>query len=502
MRDHLLDLLFQAAARDPSAIAIDEGQGGVTDYATLARRVRRLAHVFAEWTSAPRVLIYMPKQADAYAAMFATLMAGGCYTPVNAGISMERVRHIMRTLRPDVVLTNRAFWEDRPLLATEAGGAAVLFAEEISTGGEELRAPLPPHRLAYIMFTSGSTGLPKGVMIPRRALEHYVRWVLKELDIRPSDRCSQHPNIGFDVSVTDIFGALCAGATLVVINSELERLFPARAIRERHITVWNSVPSVVSLMMRAGQVSAEYLRSLRLFVFLGEPLLPEHLDAIFHARPDLPVYNTYGPTEATVAVTAIRLTAENYREHCRQYAALGAPFGCNRVFLAGENEAGEGEIVIAGPQLADGYLNDEDKTSAAFRPLPERGIDRAYFTGDLGRRVNGDLHFISRIDFQVKIHGHRLELGEVDAALRKVGLGNVASIAHDDQVIAFVEGRSAVLDKPEELRRALRRYLEDYAIPAKFVVIDNLPRNANDKIDVKELARLYGAGAFKTNPAF
>ncbi len=503
MNSFFLDKFFHVVRQYPSIIAIDEGEGKVTDYASLGRRVRRLAYEFCKFGGdAPRVLIYMPKQADAYAAMFAALMAGGFYTPVNSSISIQRISHIMRTLRPDIVLTNRDFWMGKPELAEPASSAHILYAEDIDVSGNELINPRPPHRLGYVMFTSGTTGLPKGVMISQTALEHYVRWVLEEFGLTVGDRCSQHPNIGFDVSVTDIYGALLSGATLVPIKSELERLFPARAIKERHITVWNSVPSVVSLMMRARQLTQEYLQTLRLFVFLGEPLLPEHLEAIFSARPDLTVYNTYGPTEATVAVTAIRLKAENYQKHCRHNVTLGMPFGQNRLYLSGGETPDEGEVVIAGPQLADGYLKDQEKTQSSFRPLPESKENIAYFTGDWARKINGDIYFISRIDFQVKIRGHRLELGEVDAALRKAGLGNVASIAHKDQVIAFVEGVPEALKEPKTVRKTLRRYLEEYAIPTRFIVVDSLPRNANDKIDIKELARLYESGAFDDNPTF
>lgn len=497
MSVHFLTRLFDVAARFPDNVAIDEGADRCTNYAAFASRVRRLAHEFSTLANAPRVLIYMPKQADAYAAMFATVMAGGFYTPVNAGISPQRLNHVMNTLAPDIIFTNRDFWREKvQALPQQPETAAVLFAEDLPAQGGELSEPLPAHRLAYAMFTSGSTGLPKGVMISQHALSCFTDWLVNGLKIQPQDRVSQHPNIGFDLSVMDIYGALCTGATLVVINSELERLFPARAISERRISVWHSVPSIISLMQRAGQVDAQHLASLRQCVFIGEALLPEQLDAMFAARPDLLIYNAYGPTEATVACTAVPLTAQNYRQYCRHNVAIGEPFGENRLYLVGGDTPDEGELVIAGPQLADGYMKDEEKTAAAFRPLPEHGEERAYFTGDWMRREGGNLYFVSRIDFQVKIKGHRLELGEVDAALRREGLTSVATIADGDRLISFVEGRPEALNDPAALRRRLRRHLEEYAIPAGFIVVDKLPRNANDKIDVKELARRFREGEY------
>ena len=493
----ILDKFEQAAEHVPDKVAIEEGAGPSITYADLLHRVRRLAHAFSRHVEAPRVLIFMPKQVDAYAAMFAALMAGGFYTPVNAGMSVERVRHVLKTLQPDIILTNRDFWNDFLRQAGKEPAATVLFGEELAWEGGVLEQRKPLHRLAYTMFTSGSTGMPKGVMIPQSALEEYVRWVLQGLAITPEDRCSQHPPLGFDISATDIYGSLCTGATLVVLNTELERLFPARAIRDRRITHWNSVPSIISLMQRAGQVDTEHLASLRQCVFIGEPLLPEQLDAMFTARPDLVIYNSYGPTEATVACTELPMTQENYRRFCRHNVAIGEPFGQNRLYLVGGETPDEGELVIAGPQLADGYMNDEEKTRAAFRPLPEHGEERAYFTGDWVRRdEHGHLYFISRIDFQVKIKGHRLELGEVDAALRKEGLESVATVANGDELVSFVEGRPPALDDPAALRQRLRRRLEEYAIPAAFIIVDKLPRNANDKIDVKALAQGLREGAY------
>jgi D-alanine--poly(phosphoribitol) ligase subunit 1 len=230
-----------------------------------------------------------------------------------------------------------------------------------------------------VTFTSGSTGLPKGVMVSRTALNHYVSWAIGADIVRPDDRVSQHPNIAFDVSVTDIYGALSQGATLFPIAGASDRLMPARMIQREGITVWNSVPSVVNLMMQAGEVTTAMLRSVRLFNFLGEPLLREQLRAIFAARPDVAVNNTYGPTEATVSMTHLRLTASDYEAVCTTSVALGEAIADMGLHLVGGSHPDEGELVITGPQLADGYWNDPERSAAVFRPL-ETGATVWFFS--------------------------------------------------------------------------------------------------------------------------
>ena len=160
---------------------------------------------------------------------------------------------------------------------------------------------------AYVIFTSGSTGAPKGVEISRAALNHYVRWI--ELSMAPStdDRWSQHPSIGFDLSVLDVFGALCFGATLVPLTRSADRLLPATAIQRNELTIWNSVPSIIDLMAQADQLDKEHLSSLRLLSYCGEPLYSHQLEDIFAAVPNVNIHQTYGPSEATVSMTLLQL---------------------------------------------------------------------------------------------------------------------------------------------------------------------------------------------------
>ncbi len=478
----ILDLLFTQGTGRPSHPAVN-GQQIVT-YGAFCSQVRRLAAAIARKQEAPRVLIHLSQDADAYVAMFATLAAGGVYATTNLQAPVAKHRMVLQEFEPHLVVSTPELHS-----ALVAEGPNTVLVEPRQEDGEELSSPHPQHRLGYVMFTSGSTGKPKGVMVSRSALQHYVDWMLNTFQVRPTDRLSQHPNIAFDISITDIYGALCAGATLIPVASPADRLMPAAAIRRHGITIWNSVPSVINLMTEARQLTRENLASLRLINFCGEPLLPEHLEAIFAARADLLVQNTYGPTETTISVTLLRVNAQNYREAALTTMALGDPIEDMDIVLDGGGDSGE--IVITGAQLAEGYWRNPEGTARAFRTIMVDGKPRhGYFTGDLGVRVHGHLYFKTRLDNQTKIRGHRLELDEVNWALRKCGIGNgVSTIVANGHLHAFIESPSQTIDA-DAIRKKLADWLEPHAIPTEFHTISQLPRNQNDKINTRALIDL------------
>jgi len=484
-----VELLARRAQASPDHIAIEE-PGRSTSYEEVVVLAARFAAAFRARAGgqAPRVLINLPQCAEAYAAMFGALMAGGIYAPNNLSAPAIRQRGVHEAFEPDAVVAAEGTLDVLGIGPTDRRWVSL----------SDLPAPLPRRvwaadDLAYVMFTSGSTGAPKGVMVAREGLAHFIDWALLAMDVRRTDRWSQHPNLGFDLSVLDIYGALCGGATLVPLSRQGDRLTPAAAIRRHKLTIWNSVPSVVDLMLRARQVTAQNLETLRLLTFCGEPLLPAHLEAIFAARPDVVVHNTYGPTEATVSCTLVRLTEANYRDACRASVALGDPIPGMDVWLAGGESDNEGEVMICGPQVARGYWRDPQRTAAAFGEAQRAGrIMPTYRTGDRAARNGRHLFFLERVDRQVKILGHRVELGEIDAALRACGAA-ACTVLWQGELHAFVEGTpSAVL---ADLRAALAARLPTYAIPAHFHSIAALPRNLNDKADAGALIAQLVAGA-------
>ena len=469
---------LESACRHPDAIAIRAGKTEIS-YRDFEQLVRRYAAAYRA-AKAKRVLIALAPGIDVYADIVASGLAGCTHTPLNLASPRDKAARITEMLSPEVIVGDEA----ASALLPNAPAAVQVRPSELSA--EILEGDGDGSEIAYILFTSGTTGLPKGVMVPREALNHYVAWLEQDLACGPGDRVSQHPSLAFDISMTDIFGALCFGATLVPLMSEGDRYLPARFIAREKITVWNSTPSVMSLIIQAGEDQERFLRSVRLFNFCGEPLLKMHLDSIFAARPDVMVHNTYGPTEATISVTNMKLTASDYQDKSRGSVTIGPPIGDMQLHLVAGAHPDEGEIVITGPQLAAGYLDDPARTAERFRDV-EVGdsVLRGYYTGDWAERHDGLIYFKERMDFQVKIRGHRIEMDEVAEAVRSCGWPMVVIFPEEgnDALAAVVERLEGREFDDNALKQQLSEKLEAYAVPQRIRLIDRLPRNENDKVD-------------------
>ena len=466
------------AEENPDHPAVEQNAKVVT-YGQLENLARKFATAFKA-IHQPRILIALPQGPDAYAAMIGSILSGGYYIPVNVRSPENKIARIIKLAKPDIIVCDA---ETANLMSRNASEALI-----IETRALENIVPLEGtgsrNSVAYLIFTSGSTGFPKGVVIPTSALSHYVNWLNTERVFRPDDRVSQFPSIGFDLSVLDIYGALNSGATLITPHTTGDRLFPAEFARRTRVSVWVSVPSAISLVMQGGQATSEYLRGVRQFLFCGEALRRPQLDAIFKAQPSADVINLYGPTEATVSMTSLRLSASSYEHLCENSAALGDPIPGMALHLLEGESADKGEIVIAGPQLADGYWQDEATTKRAFRTVEVGGIPvRGYFTGDLGERVGGRIFFRGRMDHQIKINGYRLETGEIVARLAEAGWAVACVLTNGDYLVAVVESVPGQTFDAAELRSRLRKELDPYAVPKKILCIERMPRNDNEKLD-------------------
>jgi D-alanine--poly(phosphoribitol) ligase subunit 1 len=420
--------------------------------------------------------------------MLGTMLAGGFYVPVNVAAPREKLSAICRSFEPEFIACDDLMLPDLRAVRPEAVhvGSSMISSIEPTNGN------FARNVVAYVIFTSGSTGQPKGVVIPHTALEYYIDWVIASEVFSPSDRVSQYSNIAFDLSVLEIFGALCAGSTLVPFRSRSERLMPAETVKMQGITVWVSVPSVISLMAGARQLTAVNLAGVRRFFFCGEPLLDTHVKGIFAVCPGAEIWNAYGPTETTVSVTCLKLTENSYASALATSVALGSAIPGMELHLVGGDTEDSGEIAIIGPQLANGYWNAPDQTARVFRDLEVSGVHRrAYFSGDWGRMINGHLFFESRVDHQVKIHGFRVELNEVASAIRSLGWDQVVVLKLDGELTAVIEDKSGTGGpNGSELHSRLWEKLDQYAIPSRFITLDEFPRNENDKIDLKAVAAL------------
>lgn len=434
-----------------------------------------------------KIAIMLPKSVDLYAGMYAVLSFGGQYSPLNVEAPRERNSTILKRYMPDLILTSRNLADLIPAEFKEI----MVFVEDIDQS--DFDADPDTGEFAYTIFTSGSTGVPKGVHISRRSLNVYIEDSIKLLGFSPGLRVSQHPNVAFDLSVLDIYATLSSGATLVPVDSVLDRNFPAKFINRNAIQMWISVPSVVELMDRAGQLETDLLQSVKTFFFCGEPFLPHHLKKLFDLVPDATVFNAYGPTEATVSCTLRKF--QEYRRSYEKMPSLpiGDAFGENQIRLVGGSDDNEGEIYIYGEQVANGYWLDGEATNEKFG-FDEALKKRFFKTGDWAKFEDGEMNFIGRIDRQIKRFGYRVELGEIEFQIRRLTHSNqVAVIENEGNLIAFMTKGAMLIS---ELRELLADTLPSYMLPDELLFLEKLPKNQNDKINYSKLKANMKEGRF------
>ena len=357
---------------------------------------------------------------------------------------------------------------------------------------------------AHILFTSGSTGIPKGVVITHFGVIRFIEWAIRYFGIDSSDRVSGHPPLYFDVSLLDIFGAAAAGGQVHLVPRELN-LLPhklAGFIRASELTQWFSVPSVLNYMASFDAVRFNDFPRLRRLIWAGEVLPTLTLIHWMKRLPHVKFTNLYGPTETTIASSYYTVPA--CPEDPRAAIPLGAACEGEELLVLDESlqplgPGATGELYIGGVGLARGYWRDPEKTAAAFVQHPARPLERIYKTGDLARiGEDGLVYFLGRSDSQIKSRGYRIELGEVEAALHAIpGLQECAVVAantgsFEGAVIccAYVPANGRELT-PAGIRRELSRLVPGYMLPARWLAFDRLPQNASGKIDRRRLKEAF-----------
>ncbi|WP_264214769.1 non-ribosomal peptide synthetase [Leisingera thetidis] len=487
---------LQAAAERPDAPALTV-EGRSYTYAELRTAAQAVAAAVAAREAEgqqPVVAFYAHRGLASYAAVLGALLRGCAYVPLNPKFPAERNAAILAR-------SGAAFLAHRP--ADGAVAAAILeaagtAAQRLELGADMLAAgsagPLPEARrdnaYAYVLFTSGSTGVPKGVAIRHANLQAYLDAVFAMTDYGPGDRLSQNFDLTFDLSVHDMFVAWRAGAHLVVPSAaDLEN--PAEYVRAHQLTCWFSVPTLGQKMLLQGALQPGALAGLRLSLFCGEAL-PGDLAEAWAKATGQRVENWYGPTEATISCTWYRIPAGGKAAGQAGLVPIGAAFPGMETLIAGEGlapvaEGESGELLVSGPQVADGYLNDPEKTAAAFVRRPADG-KLYYRTGDRVKAgPDGQIQFIGRIDNQIKIRGYRVELGEIEARLRAASNGHNAiavplplNAPNPTALAAAIEGYSG---DEKALLAAAAETLPDYMTPSRLMSFAQFPRNASGKID-------------------
>ncbi|MGH3375379.1 MAG: amino acid adenylation domain-containing protein, partial [Actinoallomurus sp.] len=500
--DGLLHDAFRAQAeRAPDAPAIMTS-GATMSYGELYARARHAAAWLRERGTGRDELVglVMTRGPEQVVGILATVLAGGAYLPIDAGLPEERRRYMLRDGRVRSVLTNVAALAGDDVLVLDA----TLPAEPDAPAHVPV-AGAGPDDLAYVLYTSGTTGEPKGVMVSHRNVAGVVADCAARFAIEAGDRFFGVSAFNFDLSVWDVFGALSAGAAIVLPDHD-RAADPAHWLElcaKTGVTVWNSVPAIVALMH--DQAAAEGIGpppALRLVMMSGDRI-PARLPArLWALKDDLTVISLGGPTETTIWNILHPVTAEDGREGTIPY---GRPNAGNRAYVldAEGRDAPDwvtGEICAAGTGLARGYWGDDARTTERFFHDERRG-ERLYRTGDLGRYLpDGDIEILGRSDFQIKVNGYRIEAGEVETRLTGIDAVKEAAVvrqpgAHGDRLVAHLVPAGDAQASDEALKHALREYLPEYMTPSVFVWHESLPLTGNAKVDRARLTALAPAAA-------
>jgi amino acid adenylation domain-containing protein len=485
-------------------------------YEQLEQRSNQLARLLIDSGVRPgdRVGLVQPKSPVAIVSMLATLKAGGVYVPIDVASPVPRVQRILTTAAPRLLLGTSSSSRLLAQMNVDAGLVSVQGSLDGAQSGpgdaDAYDAGTLPSLCrsadpAHILFTSGSTGVPKGVVITHAMVGAFLDWALPYFGHRSGDRISGHPPLHFDLSTFDIYGTLSSGAELHLVPGNV--LLPAQLasfIRDSQLTQWFSVPSTFAYMARGDAVAERDFPSLERIIWCGEVLQPAVLAYWMRRVPQCSYTNLYGPTEATIASSYHTVTAVPADEAAP--IPIGTACGGEEIHVLDEALAPVppdeiGELYIEGAGLSPGYWRDEEKTSAAFVTDARTGR-RLYRTGDLGRRdKHGTLHFVGRADSQIKSRGYRIELGEIETTLATVsGVAETAVVGvpsggFDGTVIcaAWVSRPGADLD-PKQLRASLSAALPAYMLPSRWLELAELPKNANGKIDRPALRETFTAG--------
>lgn len=508
----LIGGFFRSLLANPGSPALELGELSLS-YEQLWNYAGRITAALQD-TLAPSekvVAVLANRSVGAYGGILGVLGSGRGYVPLNPKFPLERTLVMLKASGCKTLVVGRECAAtlasllprlDQPLTLIlhdpdrepqTPAPHRVIAARDL----KKIAAPRDPtidaSDTAYLLFTSGSTGVPKGVAVSQSNAVAYMEYAAKRFAMHAGDRCSQNFDLTFDLSVHDLFTCWDAGATLCLYAEQT--LTPATLIEEKELTCWFSVPSVAMFASKLGMLDPGAFPTLRWSLFCGEALSSSLATAWQAAANNSILENLYGPTEATIAITYYRWNSEASPAECvRGLVPIGWPFDGQQVCAVDEDlvpvPIGEsGELCLGGSQVTHGYLNDPDKTAKSFVRLKHTGDQIWYRTGDLVRQNDrGCLFYLGRRDFQVKVNGYRVELQEIDLVLREAAHTELAvaipwplSDGSASGIVGVLSGADSANDK--QIIAACEAKLPRYMVPNRIYHFSQIPLNVNGKID-------------------
>ena len=499
--ENVLEWLDERAQRTPDAVACADATNCCT-FAELHGAVRSIARSVArQWAPGSIVAFYAEKSVDVLAGMLGAARAGCCYSVLDVRQPAARLHAMLDVLQPCAVVSDAAFY-DHAAQMLDGTPYEVCDIASLRAGGQgdanadELLEQVKPGRgdALYVNFTSGSTGVPKGVAVSHGSVIDFISNFVDVFGITARDRIANQAPFDFDVSVKDIYGGLATGASVHLIPREYFSV-PVQLMDylcERQVTVCTWAVSAMCFVTTLGGFEYRTPDTVRLVVFSGEVMPPKHLRKWQAALPDATFANVYGPTEVTCNCTYWIVPAGFDGD----VLPVGRPFAHAQVMLLDEQDVlvtepgGQGQICVGGSGVALGYVHDPVRTSESFTVNPVDGTGRIYRTGDLGFwNEAGELMFLGRADHQIKHMGQRIELGEIEHVAQELAGVSRAICLYDDarkRIRLFYTGEVA----KDDLVAFLKDKLPSYMVPNKTVQLDQMPLNKNGKVDRSALAQM------------
>lgn len=497
MNDRCQEEIPESAVRDfyidlyriiDSSAALAYRHGTLTrTFREMREQMMRINSLLAGHSQA-RVVVYAGKTFPTYSAIYAVVLSGNVWIPVNPDLPEDRNLEMIRASKPDLILTDRPLPAKIARFAEESGAEiadlSALVSPQTPSRAFALGKGLGTDDIAYIMFTSGSSGTPKGVPMTHGNYIPFIRNAMRLLPFKKGEVFADYHDFSFDISIFYVFCAPLTESALAPILKDEERAMPLRHILHNKVTVLATIPSTM-LRIRMLARNKPTATGIRILFVCGEPFRLDLLDFCLNKLGVPDVYNFYGLTETGV---------ENFHHRCspadlavyaeKNFAPIGLPLPGNPVRVTPE-----GELMIAGPQVTAGYL--EGRSPERFEVID--GV-RWFHTGDRVTEHGGVYFCNGRFDSQIKLHGYRIELMDIEANLRKiVGIDEavcfVAPWQGQDYLVAAVKSEPAL--DPEDVRLRLRAALPDYMIPTEFFSIAEIPLNKAGKIDRPAIRRMF-----------